>query len=538
MAQDTQGQERGEIKDAEFIIRKDRVLTLPKQARVFEKTPVLPSAKSKGNYTYEVKNFFLDLNPVVTDTQPFQKKFIDNKTPLFHSYLKVGYGNYQSPLGELYINNVESDYMNFGVLIKHQGFYEGPVDGKNSAEDHTNVRFDGSLFQENVEFFGKVGYDRDRHNFYGYTPAPGLEIVPEDISQIFHTVYGRVGLRKINRLELFNYEASLSLKLFNDNYLAREHEMGTRVHLGFRSDNSRLQGGIESEGFISSPSDATYSEINRNYVKFYPYVEYSNDDFRVKAGANVVLENDVIPNKKSDFHIFPSIFANYNLSESFGLYAEYEGDVIRNTYYGFVMENPFLGPSSQLRNTLQNYQIDAGVQGEINEELSYKAGFKFGEFTNMHFYGNNENDSTKFQLIYDDITQVLNYHASLGWNYENLYKLQATANYFHYKLSEMESAWHRPEWEIGLNNFFMPSEKWLITANANFLGGIRAINLQSGHTTTLNPIIDLSARADYSISPRFSVFVEGNNLFNQKNERYWNYRVRGIQGIGGLGFKF
>jgi hypothetical protein len=543
-AQDTPGQERGEIKDAEFIIRKDRVLTLPKQPRVFEKTPVLPSAQSKGNYSYEVRNFFLDLEPVVTHIQPFQKKFIGNNDPLFHNYIKLGYGNYQSPLGELYINNVESDYMNFGVFLKHQGFYVGPVDGKKSAEDHTNVRFDGSLFQENIEIFGKVGYDRDRHHFYGYDPSygysasPAQEIDPEEISQIFHTLYGNVGLRKIDRMELFNYEASLSLQLFNDNYLAREHEVGLKVLLGFRSDNERFQGGIESRAFVSSPSDVHYSDINRNYVKSHPYIAYSHDLFKIKAGANIVFENDVVPNKNSDFHIFPNITANYFPSESFGLYAEYEGDVIRNTYYSFVEENPFLGPSEQLRNTLQNYQIDAGVQGAINEEISYKAGFKFGEYTYMHFYGNHSNDSTKFQLMYDDITQVLNYHASLGWKYEDLYSLNASADYYHYTLSDMENAWHRPEWEINLNNSFIPSKDWFITANANLLGGIRAINLQSGHTTTLNPIIDVSARADYSFSKRFSVFIEGNNLLNQKNERYWNYRVRGIQGIGGLGFKF
>lgn len=536
--QETQGQERGEVKDAEFIIRKDRILTLPKQPRVFERTPVLPSSQGKGNYTYEVKNFFLDLKPLITETSPFQKVFADKKDRMFHNYLKLGYGNFQSPLAELHINNVESDVINFGVLLKHQGFYEGPVDGKNSAEDHTNIRFDGSFFQETSEIFGKVGYDRDRYHFYGYTQIPALEIVPDDISQIFHTLYGNIGIRKIDRLDVFNYEASLSLKLFNDNYLAREHELGIQTLLGFRGGNDRLLGEIRSQAFLSSPSDATYSDINRNYIKFNPYLEYSSESFRVIAGANIILENDVVPNKTSDFHIFPSLFASYHLTESFGLYAGYEGDVIRNTYHTFVQENPYLGPSDELRNTIQNYQVEAGVQGSLNDALSYKTGFKFGEFTNMHFYGNHRNDSTKFQLIYDDISQVLNYHASLEWNYGAGYTLQAAANYFHYKLSEFESAWHRPEWEINLNNSFAPNEKWLITANGNLMGGIRAINLQSGQTATLKAIIDLSAKVDYSFSPRFSIFVAGNNLFNQSNERYWNYRVRGIQGIGGLSFKF
>lgn len=537
-AQDAQTRERGEIKDAEFLIRKDRVLTLPKQPRVFEKTPVLPSNQSKGDYSYEVKDFFLELTPVATDTPPFQKPFPSTRNPLFHSYARLGYGNYQSPLAELYINSIESDFLNYGFSLKHRGYYQGPVDGKNSAEDHTNVRFDGSYFQEDIEFFGKLGYDRDKYHFYGYTTQPGLEIIPDDISQIFHTLYGSGGFRRIDREKTFNYEASLSLRLFNDNYLAREHELGVKADFGIRSDNGNLRGGIQTRAYISSPSDSTYSDINRNYVKLHPFVEYGQDQFTVRAGANVVVENDQVLNKTSNFHIFPSLKASYFLSESFGIYADYEGDVIRKTYYDFVMENPFLGPSEQLRNTIQNFQIDAGVKGSVNDEINYKAGVKFGEYANMHFFGNHATDSSKFQLVYDENTQVLNYHVSVGYKYENWYKLQASANYYHYQLSDLGSPWHRPEWEIGLDNSFMPDDNWLITANANLLGGIQAINFQSDRFTTLKAIIDLSVRADYSITSRFSVFVEGNNLLNQKYERFWNYRVRGIQGMGGLSFKF
>lgn len=530
--------ERGEVQDAEFIIRKDRVLTLPKMPRVFERTPVLPGSQIQGNYTYEVKDFFLDLQPVVTDTQPSLKNFPSQRGLLYHNYVKLGYGNYQSPLGELYINNVESDYLNFGVFLRHQGFYEGPVDGKNSAEDHTNIRLDGSIFQQDIEFFGKLGYDRDRHHFYGYTPIPGIEVQSDNISQTLSTVYGNIGLRRIERQEPFDYQASLSLRLFNDEYLAREHEVGLKAGAAYRTTDGKIRAGIAAEAFISSPSDSTYADINRQYAKFNPYVEYANESFKIRAGANLVFEDDEVPNKSSDVHILPNLMASYHLSPSFGIYAGLEGDVIRTSYYGFVMENPFLGPSTQLRNTMQNYQINAGVKGTVNDELNYRTGIKFGDFTNMHFYANHLNDSSRFQLVYDDATKVLNYYASVGWEYSNWYKLQATVDYYIYDLSNLNSPWHRPEWEVKLTNRFNPGDKWLISANAHLMGGIQALNRQSNQTTTLNPVVDLSARIDYSVSERFSIFAVGNNLLNQKNERYWNYKVRGIQGIGGISFKF
>ncbi|KEO74010.1 TonB-dependent receptor [Anditalea andensis] len=531
LAQDT----RGEVKDQEFVIRKDRVLTLPPQPRNFMRTPALPESQGVGRLNYQVQPFFLSLPPVETNTQPYQRRFDNLKPELYHSYAKVGYGNYNSPLAEIYINNVESDYRNFGAYIHHQGFYNGPVDGSNSAEDHTNIRFDGSMFMEGMEVYGKVGYDRDKYHFYGYTP--GLEVNRDTIGQIFHTLYGNAGIRNINQTQSFNYDGNLSLRLFNDNLIAREHELGLNAKMGFRA-NDNLRAEVKTDGYITSPSDLFYNNINRNYLRINPFVEYIREGLRARAGANMVFENDITANKNSDFHIFPNIHASYNFTEELGIFIGLEGDVMRNTYYDFAMENPWLGPSTQLLNTIQSYQASAGVRGNINDEFTYTAGIKFGQFRNMHFYGNNQMDSTRFELMYDDQTEVLNFNLGAGWKYENWYRLQLSADYFQYNLSNLNGAWHRPEWELKINNTFTPTDKWFISANVNAMGGIRAINLQSGSTANLKPLVDVSTRVDYAFHDRFSVFMMGNNLLNQNYQRYWNYRVRGIQGIGGVTFKF
>lgn len=532
-----ESRDRGEIRDTEFIIRKDRVLSLPQQPRIYERPPSLPAVSSQGNYTYEVKNFQLDLQPVELNIQPFAKSFPKPVNEQYHSFVRAGFGNYMSPLAEIQVNSLASDELTYGLKLKHQGFYEGPVDGSNSAEDHSAVKINVSLFKEDMEIFGDVGYERDRYNFYGYATNPVLEATPFDLEQVFNTVTAQLGVRKIDQLDLFTYDGSLNFRIFNDNYLAREHEANIQASAGFRA-NENLAGGIATQLFFTSPSDAFYSDINRNYFKLQPYATYAKDKFRVKVGASVVQENDIVPNKTSDFNIFPLANISYQIDPTIGAYASFEGDVIRNTYYGFVMENPFLGPSAQLRNTIQNYEIDAGITGTINGEINYKAGVKYGNFTNMHFYGNNENDSTRFQLIYDDMSRVLNYHISTDWNYEGWYQLEASANYYQYTLTDFSSPWHRPEWEIKLHNRFQPDKKWLIHVNTNVMGGIPVINLASDTTDTLPALIDVQAKIDYRISTRLSVFAIGNNLLNQSYQRFWNYPVRGIQGIGGVSFKF
>lgn len=537
-AQDTtRGSERGEIRDTEFIIRKDRVLTLPSQNRVNERPPALPSVSSQGNYSYSVKDFFLNMTPVELDIQPFARNFPKPAVDSYHSFTRLGYGNYRSPLAEIHINNLSSQDRNYGIKLKHQGFYRGPVDGAFSAEDHTEVKVNGSLFKDDMEIFGDFGYDRDKYHFYGYSEGAIWSATPFDLGQVLHTAYGSVGLKKIEQLEVFNYQATLNLRLFNDNYLAREHEANVQAMVGFRA-NENLHGGINTQLYFTSPSDEGYTDINRNYFKLQPFAMYQNAGVQVKVGANVIHENDIVPNKTKDFHVYPLAKVSYHPVPMFGVYASYEGDVLRKTYFDFVRENPFLGPSEQLRNTIQNYEVDLGVSGNVLGELHYKAGVKYGNFSNMHFFGNSASDSTRFQLIYDDISRVLNYHIAANWNYEGVYKVDGEINYYQYTLTDITSPWHRPEWEVKIHNTLQPDAKWTVQLNAHLMGGISAINLASDLDTTLKPILDLQAKVDYRITPRFSVFAIGNNLLNQSNQRFWNYPVRGIQGIGGVTMKF
>lgn len=53
-----------------------------------------------------------------------------------------------------------------------------------------------------------------------------------------------------------------------------------------------------------------------------------------------------------------------------------------------------------------------------------------------------------------------------------------------------------------------------------------------------NAVIDLSLRADYRITPQFSVFAMGNNLTGRRYQRYLNYQSQGLNVIGGLSYSF
>lgn len=538
-----QTQQRGEVQDQEFVIRKDRVLTVPTQPRSFERMPVLPQPKGLGEFNYTVTPFFLNLPALKLQPTALQKDYRQPKTDLYPGFVRAGYGNFASPLLEGRYMAINADPFNYALKFKHQSFGKGPVAAEQSAESHTVFGADGSYFTEQVEVFGGVNWGQDKYSFYGVDPVlfENLDEPFETSNNVLNNVQVQAGIRDIEKTGPFSYEGKLSFRNFKDSYAAKENEVGIQAKGKFRA-GSDWSGNVDLAYFHTNPNDINYQE-KRNYFSIRPRISYNYEAFQFTAGLNLVSENDSIADKSSDFHIFPVLKASYQFADEFGFYGEFSGDVQRNTYFSFVNENPFLGPNEQLLNTVNNYKIEGGIEGQFQEAFHYRAGINVSRFNQMHFFVNSQSDSARFEVVYDDKTTVANLNAELGFKFSETYTLGSSLDLYQYDLTSQAEAWHKPIWELRVNNQFTPFDKLLVQANLNFMGGLKARGINGletipFETVSLKTIADLQLKADFKITDRFSVFAEGNNILNGKNSRWLNYPVRGIQLIGGASFKF
>lgn len=541
-----QTQQRGEVTDQEFVIRKDRVLTVPTQPRSFERLPVLPQPKGIGEFNYFVTPFFLNIPALNLQPTALEKVYRQDRRELYNGFVRAGYGNFASPLLEGRYMSTTADPFNYALKFKHQSFGKGPVADEQSSESHTVFGVDGSYFMEAVEVFGGLNWAQDKYSFYGVNPVlfenPDLPF--ETSNNIFNHFKIEVGLRDIEKTGPISYEGKLSFRNFKDSYLVKENEIGIQAGLKFRTE-SDWSGKLDLNYYSTNPEDFNYEE-KRNYFSVRPRISYNYEAFQFTAGLNLVSENDSIADKSSDFRIFPVLKASYQFADAFGFYGEFSGDVQRNTYFSFVNENPFLGPSEQLLNTINNYKIAGGIEGQFEEAFHYRAGIDVSRFNQMHFFVNSQADSARFEIVYDNKSTVFNINAELGFKFNEIYTFVSRLDLYQYDLNAQTEAWHRPTWEVRVNNQFTPFDKLLVQANVNFMGGLKGRGTQSiaaifpteYEVVNLKTIADLQLKADFKISNRFSIFAEGNNILNGKNTRWLNYPVRGIQLIGGASFKF
>jgi hypothetical protein len=541
---------RGGLQDQVFVIQKDREIRLPKQIRSFEKMPALPQPKALGTLIFPVVSFFLPVPASEIQAEPATKEWNVPKLDLYPGWVRVGYGNFLSPLIEGRYLSTQSADLQYATKFHHQSFGKGPVSWmeEESKESHTELAGDVSYFLDESELYSSLNLKRDAYTFYGrdlgFIIPPNWDFASPYLAQN-KQLHGdfKLGIRDLDKVGRIGYAGEVVLAGFRDSYAVREQELGFVGEGEFRP-SKEITATLGLSYFTTATEDLRY-DLNRNYFSLRPEGQYTFGDFQFTAGVILVSENDSIAERKPGIRLFPVLKSTYQVSEKLQVNASISGDVQRNTYRSFVQENPFLGPSDQLLNTVTKLSFAAGVEGIVSDKLVYRAGIDLRRQSNLHFFVNSYADTTRFELVYDQDATVFQFNSNVELSLTEKYTLTTQFDFFHYNLSNQQVAWHRPTWILQLNNRYSPFKKLNLQANLQVMGSLQARGFGVIETkpvraevVKLPALVDLQLKIDYAVNPRLSIFAEGNNLLNRSNSRWLNYPVRGIQGVGGLSFKF
>ena len=541
---------RGGLQDQVFVIQKDREIRLPKQIRSFEKMPALPQPKALGSLTFPVIPFFLSVPASEIQAEPAKKEWEAPKLDLYPGLVRVGYGNFLSPLVEGRYLSTQSSEWQYATKFYHQSFGKGPVRwmDEESKESHTQLAGDVSYFLDDSELYASLDLKRDAYTFYGRDLGFVIPTNVDFASQYFapnKQLHGdlKLGIRDLDKVGRIGYAGEIVLGGFRDSYAVREQELGFEGKGEFRP-SKEMKASLGVSYFTTATEDLKY-DLNRNYFSIRPEGHYEYGDFHFSAGVVLVSDNDSVAESKPAIRIFPVLKSTYQVSGNLKVNAAISGDVQRNTYRSFVQENPFLGPSDQLLNTVTSFEFAAGVEGLATDKLVYRAGLAVRRQSKLLFFVNSYADTSRFELVYDQQATVLQFNSDVEFSVTEKYKVTTQLDFFHYNLSTLQTAWHRPTWTASMNHRLTPFKNFSLQANLQVLGGMKARGL--GQIDTLPPqaevvklpvVVDLQVSLEYQINSRLAVFANGANLLNRNNMRWMNYPVRGIQGVGGLSFKF
>lgn len=530
------GQE--DLEDVEIEIVKERQITLPPATRNYEKVPPRPAEPDRPSFIYDFRPFSFQASQINPAIRPLKLKQ-EASSNVFGGYLSAGYGNYASPYLEGFINSGRDRNKLIGAHAFHRSSGKGPVDGKNSASGSSGVSLYGKAFSDFISLSAEAEFENRFTHFYGYEPwTDGAAIDPDDIRQAYN-LFSLKGELSNTRNSAFAYRLGAGFSYLADNRAARESEADIEFSSSYEiSEESVIALGadyslINREDSLIEAKPRSLFSVNPRY-EFYPV-----EGLKLSAGIVAAFENDTIDGK--DVHAYPDLRASYPLSPSVELTASLSGGMEKVSLQSLSGENIWVGSNIPIFHTNKLLDLQAALHTKIGNKIAVNGGFSLATLKHLFFFRNIEGDPSRFTVEYDDVTNRTNFFASLGFSQTEAFKFMIRGDVYAYS-TDIDEAWHRPTYKVTGETSVNVSDKFLLEVNLIAQGGMKAYDVltdvASERIVTLDPAFDLNVRTEYLFSESFSIFAQFNNITSNQYPLFFNYPVRGFQGLGGITWSF
>ena len=219
------------------------------------------------------------------------------------------------------------------------------------------------------------------------------------------------------------------------------------------------------------------------------------------------------------------------------------GEMARPLFlYKKIEKKPFIAKSTPLRHPHQCFKLYGGSKGKfmIKPHMAYHFNIAYEQYKNLSRMIPIQN-ATVYNLQYNakehtrlKATALVDYcipNQTLTLSLKGVY-----CKYFENKLAPIW--WYnKPTYKLSPALRYRPHPKLFLTSNLRFYGTTIVKN-SNWESTNLGPIINLSLGGDYMINRQLTAFVKFSNLLNRKHTYYTNSKGQRFNMIGGLQYKW
>jgi hypothetical protein len=462
------------------------------------------------------------LNPVALPADSLKTWNNDN-------YIKVGAGNIHLPYVQAGLSFGDRKKSFFNV------FAEGySSKGKLPYQENSLLAasVSGTIKSENnLEWDGALGFRGEGYYLYGFQPDT-LKFAKSQLQQQFFTFEGRIGLRNTVPTPYgLTYNPNLKIAAFGLNNTPRTSEADMVLNIPVeKTINEHFAIDLGFTADITHYSYPNASSISNNLYIVSPAVIYHSD--------NIALHLEMTPTwDQSDFHLLPNFMGEYTTDDKrFTLFASLDGYYNKGSFKRFAAINPWLWAPTSLLNTRVT-EFFGGFKGSLSQHISYLAKAGFSESRNMPLFLNDSADGKNFQVVYEEKLQTFSAHGELSYIQGEDFNITAALTLNNFKTTSQYRAWGMLPLE------FTTSMRWQVIKDLWLKADLWAF--EGAYWRYLNKSVssggggfDVDAGIEFRIARQLNLWLQMNNLFNDKYQRWNQYSVYGFNILGGVIFSF
>ena len=489
-------------------------------------TPLPDSVRPTLQYDIPVQNLSFGYQ------SPALKAVAENIDSTVHwnntSYLKAGYGNYSTPYLQAGLS--------FGDGVTSILHLNGKYTSSNGAlpyQDYSKMHLEGiGIFNTQDfknEWNANLFLDNSTQYFYGYQPDT-LKFTKDELKQVFTAFGGKVSLRNktVNSFGI-NYNPSIALDIFTDNHAGKENTFMFDLPVS-NSITTILDFNVGLSGNVSSYKNPDVTIDNTIYYVT-PSIAFKTPNVKLIAGFTPSWDNRT-------FNLLPNFSVEAKLNaEKFILQGGWIGYYNKTTYESLANYNPWIQQPTVLNNALVKEQY-AGFKGSAGDNFTYNARLSYLQINNQPLFINDTITGSTFEVVYEPSLHDIRIHGEVGYTVAEQFSFLAGASFNQYSnLSVNEKAWGLLPIEITGAMRYQVLKDLLLKADAFFWDGPR-YHSKTVSSGKLDPAFDLNAGAEFSILPQFNVWLQFNNIFNNKYQRWNQYPVLGFNMLAGVVYSF
>ena len=524
-------QKEGEVQNETIIIDKTATLELIPANRFFEQNTDIQPVTDIKPQQYDTRDY--SINPPRFETKVMIPKMpSDSLQEILPNYVKAGFGNYGTVLGEAYATNKRNAANSYGIHLKHLSSANGSLNNAGSRQDLAEVF--GNHYGAVNSWKGHASYSNNSYNYYGLSQSE--KVNKDTLKQTYQLFHAGVSTNKIKVGDVFQYTTGVDFFYLNTSRKATESELVWNGKGTYKLEGNRSVG---AEMFLSNINKKDSSSQNRVLFMLKPTYVIARDNWVLTLGATINYSGDTLKGSKGA-HLYPVVHMNYDLLPGkITLFGGIGGGMEKNTYRSFVQLNPYLGSNTAFSHTNKKIDLYAGSSGNLMGKLNYKVQINYASYTNQFFFVNSASDSSKFTVKYDQ-ANLFAFNGNLYYDLGKVWRVSASLTYNAWKTANLTQAWSRPPLQSSIAIQYNLKQKIFFNAEMYYLSGIQGVVFKDNKSSGIkqNSIADVNLKTEYRFSKSFSAFLELNNILSQKYQRYLYYQVKGFNVLAGLTYSF